>query len=397
VPSVRARATTLVGLVAVLSLTWAAPAAAQAPGAAEGAPGPAEGAPAVAVTPGAPVVANPAPPLVVLSYYQSQDLRRLARAVRRAGLPRNVPLYFGNYYGDGSHRGLLQRTPRVRGPRGARRAPLFPWRPSAFWVKRQVTRADARRLPSSFRGRIPSFGRLMRGSTSFRLGWGRELGRRFRDRMRIQRRQGLRLATWQFDEILSTSVGGQGRQVREWTRGVLDGLHRGRSQVGDRPQRGFVYIAREAFPLAGRAPTPELTAFWDTVDKASLRLIGEEYVPFTGDPAAAAQRYSDGQRALAAAGGARASLAARYLVGMTPGYRRRPGLGGNVRGRPRAAVNAFRDAYVRERAQNGIAGFGQYNFLGSNRTATAMTDAIRAIAEGLRAIATRGAAPPPPG
>jgi len=56
-------------------------------------------------------------------------------------------------------------------------------------------------------------------------------------------------------------------------------------------------------------------------------------------------------------------------------------------------VNAFRDAYVRERAQNGVGGFGQFNFIGSNRTATALTDALRAIAEGLRAIAGRGAAP----
>jgi hypothetical protein len=215
--------------------------------------------------------------------------------------------------------------------------------------------------------------------------------------MRIQRRQGLKLATWQYDEILSTSSGSQGRQVREFTRGVLEGLHLGRPRVGDRPERGFVYIAREAFPLASRPATPELTAFWDTVDRAALRLVGEEYVPFAGDPVATAVRYSDGQRALAAAGGSRAALATRYMVGMTPGYRRRPGLGGNVRGRPPSEVNAFRTAYVRERAQEGVAGFGQFNFLGSNRTRTAMTGAIRAIVEGLRALAARGSPPPAAG
>lgn len=384
------RAVSILALVLLLASANAAPATAQ-----EGEPpAGAEGAPAVGVTPAGPIVANPAPPVVVLSYYQSKDLRRLARAVRAAGIPQNVPLYFGTYYGDGGSAGLLQRTPGILpGPRGGRRAPLFPWRPSAFWVKRQVTDRDARRLPRSFRGKVPAFGRLLRGPTSFRVNWGRELGRRFRDRMRIQRRQGLRLATWQYDEILSTSAGSQGRQVREFTRGVLDGLHLGRPQAGDRPEKGFVYMAREAFPVASRPPTPEITAFWDSVERASLRLVGEEYIPFVGDPSVAALRYSDGQRALAAAGGSRAALAARYMVGMTPGYRRRPGLGGNTQGRSRTEVNAFRDAYVRERAQNGVGGFGQFNFIGSNRTATALTDALRAIAEGLRAIATRGAAP----
>ncbi|MGI8674038.1 MAG: hypothetical protein ACR2KD_01920, partial [Thermoleophilaceae bacterium] len=95
------RAVSILALVLLLASANAAPATAQ-----EGEPpAGAEGAPAVGVTPAGPIVANPAPPVVVLSYYQSKDLRRLARAVRAAGIPQNVPLYFGTYYGDGGSAG----------------------------------------------------------------------------------------------------------------------------------------------------------------------------------------------------------------------------------------------------------------------------------------------------
>ena len=140
----------------------------------------------------APVTINPAPPVVVLSYYESEDLPKLVRAVRKAGIPAGTPVYFGTYAGGGDPTGLLRRPTNVlKGPPGGLRAPIFPLQPSAFWIKRQVSQRDARRAGRSYAGRIPSTGRLLAGPASRRIAWGRELGRRFRDRLRVLRRLGL--------------------------------------------------------------------------------------------------------------------------------------------------------------------------------------------------------------
>jgi hypothetical protein len=352
-------------------------------------------APAHAQEAAAPPATIPSgPPVVVISYYESRDLSRLVRAVKLAGMPAGVPLYFGNYAGGGAPSGLLKKPVRMEhGPAGGRRAPIFPINPSAFYAGRQLPARQAKRVGRSYSGRIRSFGWLLRGSTGRRVAWGRELGRRFRDRIRILRRLGVRVATWQYDEIQPSAAGSRGRAVRDLNRGILQGLTSGRPQLGDRNEQGIVFIASRALSLAQRPPTPELEAFWSTVDRAALRLVGEEYVAFEGDPGALAAAYATGQRAMYAAGGARGSLARKYVLGLTPGYLRGGGYGGNVHGRSRTEVNAFRDAYVRQRVTVGVAGLGQFNFTGANRSSTAIGDAIRALVVGLQTL--RQGYPPP--
>jgi hypothetical protein len=169
---------------------------------------------------------------------------------------------------------------------------------------------------------------------------------------------------WQFDEIVSQVA--KGRAWRDVVRGVLDGLALGRPLLGDKPQRGTVWMARHAFPLVSAPMTTELQLFWRSVERASARLAGEEYPDFVGDPRAAARSLDAGRRALLAAGPVRRAIGGRYLAGMSPGVELRPGLGGNVNGLSLAALRGWRSAYVAQRAADGVRGFAVFNFVGRN-------------------------------
>jgi hypothetical protein len=73
-------------------------------------------------------------------------------------------------------------------------------------------------------------------------------------------------------------------------------------------------------------------------------------------------------------------LARKYVAGLTPGYRLAPGLGGNTRGLPRAAVNRWRERYISARAEAGVAGLGEFNFRHENSSAQVMKDVLRQLA-----------------
>jgi hypothetical protein len=62
--------------------------------------------------------------------------------------------------------------------------------------------------------------------------------------------------------------------------------------------------------------------------RRALAYVGEDYAPFDGDARAAPRAGAAGQRALAAGGPVRRSLARRYVSGMTPGYDPARNLGG---------------------------------------------------------------------
>ena len=83
------------------------------------------------------------------------------------------------------------------------------------------------------------------------------------------------------------------------------------------------------------------------------------------------------------AGRCAARWPSRYVAGMSPGYRIGHGLGGNVRGLSRAEVNRWRNAYIAERARQGVAGFAEFHFVFENSRTTVMQDAARAVARGL--------------
>jgi hypothetical protein len=89
---------------------------------------------------------------------------------------------------------------------------------------------------------------------------------------------------------------------------------------------------------------------------------------------------------MAAQGGVLGKLASKYVVGVTPGYRDVPGLGGNVKGRSSEGVNAWRADFLNARAQFGVAGFATYNLLGENGTRKALRPLFAAFADGIRAL-----------
>ena len=226
----------------------------------------------------------------------------------------------------------------------------------------------------------------MRLSPAQRQGWGVEIGRRYRDTIRHARQAGVNVDSWQVDELGTQLAGAQGRQWREFVRGILQGITFGRRELADREGKGFVWATQRALRLASLPIDSELSAFWRGVERASFRLVGEEFPDFVGDPARAARTWAEGQRRLAAGGPVRRALAGRYVAGMTPGYRIGHGLGGNVAGLSRAQVNSWRNGYVAERARLGVAGFGEFHFVFENRRAFVMQDAAQAVARGMSLI-----------
>ena len=313
------------------------------------------------------------PKLVLLAYFEPKDVANLLDAVRRAHLPESVPVYVGSYGPS------VQVAEQVAGLSDGRYAPMFALTNEWYRQQRRLPPEQEAKVPKRLAGQVPPLAQL--GSTSARVSWGVELGARYRDAIRAAADAGANVDAWQFDEIVpSAAAAAAGRPIREFTRGVLRGLLQGRPVLGDAGMRGFVWVAHSAFGIARLAITPELTTFWQTFNRASLGYVGEEYVPFDGDPRAAARAGAVGQRALAAGGPVRRSLGRRYVPGMTPGYETDPSLGGNVHDWPRPQVNAWRAGYVQERARIGVAGFGEYDFRGANSRPTVMHDVMSALA-----------------
>jgi hypothetical protein len=261
-----------------------------------------------------------------------------------------------------------------------RYAPMFPLKPTSFWNRRRIEDAEQPR----YAGKLPSLRAILALPARPRLAWGRELGRRFRDEVRLAEAEGVRVDAWQFDELVAELSSAQGRPWREFTRGALHGLNFGRSEFGDGPRIGFVWSSRRALQIARLRVDAELRAFWRALHSATFALAGEEYPPFSGNPEDTAHAYAAEQRELAARRGSiRSELADRYVVGMTPGWQLARGVGGNVNGWPRSEVNRWRAKYVDERARIGVAGFGAYNFRYENSTERVMKDTLSGLARGL--------------
>jgi hypothetical protein len=256
---------------------------------------------------------------------------------------------------------------------------MFPIKPTSFWNRRRVAEAEEPRLA----GKLPSLTAMLSLPARERLAWGRELGRRFRDEVRIAELQGVRVDAWQLDELAAELGSSRGRQWREFTRGALHGLNFGRAELGDGPRIGFVWASRRALEVARLRVDYELRAFWRALQSATFRLVGEEYPPFVGNPVDVAQAYAAEQRLLVRGGTIRRELADRYVVGMTPGWHLARGLGGNVAGLPRSEVNRWRAKYVDERARISVAGFGAYHFRFENSSEQVMRDTLSGLARGL--------------
>jgi hypothetical protein len=314
----------------------------------------------------------------LFSYFELDDLPRLMNAVAASGMPAGTRVHVGSFGVNAETSSLIRSHP------GGRYSPMFKAEVrTAGWERRRLTADEERHVSRRFSGRVPDEPDLLRLSTAQRTGWGIEVGRRYRDSVRHARNEGVIVDKWQLDELGTQLAGSQGRQHREFVRGILQGLTFGRGELDDNEGDGFVWATRRALRLASLPVDNELTAFWRQLGRASFRIVGEEYPDFVGDPARSARTWSDGQRALASGGPVRRALAERYVAGMTPGYRIGHGLGGNVRGLPRADVNRWRNAYVTERARLGVEGFSEFHFVFENSRTTVMRDATRAVARGM--------------
>lgn len=315
----------------------------------------------------------------LLSYFELDDLDRLLAAFGGSGMPPEVRVHIGTYGVNGPASDFIRLE-------GGRYSPMFKTQRTQAWEGRRLTPREEELVGPRFRGAVPSEGRILQLSPAQRIGWGIEIGRRYRDTIRAARRDAIRVDSWQLDELGTQLAGAQGRQHREFVRGILQGLTFGRRVLGDGEGKGFVWATRRALRLASLPVDSELTAFWRQLERASFRIVGEEYPDFVGAPARAARVWSDGQRALASGGPVRRALAGRYVAGMTPGYRIGHGLGGNVQGLPRAGVNRWRNGYIAERARQGLAGFGEFHFVFENSRTFVMQDACRAVARGMALI-----------
>lgn len=311
--------------------------------------------------------------LILLSYFEPKDVPNLLAEVRRARLPADVHVFVGSY---GPNVSVSEQVAEI--PNG-RYAPMFALENEWYRQQRRLPPEQDPLVPKRLSGAVPALNQL--GSTSARVSWGVELGARYRDAVRVASDAGAQVDSWQLDELVpSTASRTAGQPIREFTRGVLRGLVFGRPVLGDASVRGFVWVAQSALGIARLPITPELTTFWQMLNRAAIAYVGEEYAPFDGDPRAVARAYASGQRALAAGGPVRRALARKYVPGMTPGYDLAASLGGNVHGWPRPRVNAWRATYVQERARSGVAGFAEFDFRFGNSNPTVMHDVLSAIA-----------------
>src|SRR4029450_13974953 len=100
---------------------------------------------------------------------------------------------------------------QIQALKRGRYAPMFPIKPTSFWSRRRVAEAEAPALA----GKLPSLTALLSMPPRRGLGWGRELGRRFRDEVRIAELEGVRVDAWQLDELAAELRGRRGRPGRE--------------------------------------------------------------------------------------------------------------------------------------------------------------------------------------
>ena len=289
----------------------------------------------------------------LFSYFELDHLTRLLDAISGSGMPARTRVHIGTY-GVNEEASITIHT---YGP--GRYSPMFKAEVrTQAWEERTLTPEEERKVSRRFAGRVPDEPALLRLSSSQRTAWGVEVGRRYRDTIRHSRAAGIVVDSWQLEELETQLASPRGRQHREFVRGVLRGMTFGRRVLGDSESKGFVWATRRALNLARLPVSAELRAFWQQLNRAAFRVVGEEFPDFVGDPARAARTQADGQRALASGGPVRRALAGRYVAGMTPGYRIGHGLGGNVDGLSRAEVNRWRNSYVAERNRIGLAGFG---------------------------------------
>jgi hypothetical protein len=326
---------------------------------------------------------------LVLAYFdiggrpQFPGLHAFVNAIQHANVPQGTTIYAGTYGHNLVTADAIDSLP------SGTYAPLLPIHetdPRGPYGGRHLPQSDLDKLDPRYGGAIPLRETGKPLPRSDYLNWGRELGYRFRDGLRHSGRNGAAIATtWQFDEVVSEVLDDpHAVPYRLYVAGVLQGLHRGRTELGDPRQKGIVWAAERTLAPLPTLPTPTgspLAILWDAIDNASRLYVGEEYVVFEGDPRRAANASSLGQRRLLAAGPTRQRIGHKYAVGTTPGLRPSAPLGGNVHGWPLAQVNRWPEQFIQARAARvRVAGFGVFDFTHENSAPDVMRAAIEAAA-----------------
>jgi hypothetical protein len=323
-----------------------------------------------------------AKPLLLISLFNGRTLAGITAQLVQAPPPADVPIFIGSYGINRVHADLIRDVPN------ARYAPMFSVQPETsrdVHRRRSVTRDEAKNLDDEFAGPIPQDPRNPVLPPNRHREWGIELGRRFRDQLRRQRTQGIDIpaGSWQLDEILGQCAGArEPNRFRQFLGGVLHGIAFGRPELLERHERGFVWCAFTALKsLPSLGITPALQQFWQDIDDASGHFIGEEYPRFDVSPITRSRTYSQPHRQLAASGGQlRKGLAARYVVGMTPGFRPSGGLGGNVLGLALPAVADWRNRFITARitAQK-PSGYAQFSLVKENARPPQLANALQSL------------------
>ena len=310
--------------------------------------------------------------VVAVSFWDASSQQHVVDAAKKSKLPGRCELYLGSY---GASTVLAKEAHAI----GARDAPLFEVVRGHLHLRR-LNAQDARRVGDTAHGGVfPVYATVLGLPWDEVFAWGREKGRRARDDIRDAVREGAVVDAWQLDELVSEVVGPRQGAIAWYVNGILTGLHAGRPELGDRPMKGLLFVAGSAFPIAS-ARGNAVDALFATIHETCFRIAGEEYPDFVGSPSAVAARENGLKGGLAAAGGVRAALAKRYMASLTPGENLGRGLGGNVSGLPMSQVDAWRSDYIKARAHEGVAGFGEYNFRYGNADPTVMLHTLEAIA-----------------
>jgi len=183
----------------------------------------------------------------LFSYFELEDLIRLLDAISGSGMPAGVRVHIGTY---GVNR-EASITVHTYGP--GRYSPMFKAEVrTAAWEERTLTPDEERQVSRRFAGRVPDEPALLGLSASQRTAWGVEVGRRYRDTIRHARAAGITVDSWQLDELGTQLAGPQGRQHREFVRGVLQGMTFGRPVLGDSEGKGVVWSTRSGSSSTGR-------------------------------------------------------------------------------------------------------------------------------------------------
>src|SRR5919108_3858584 len=164
--------------------------------------------------------------LLLLSYFEPDDVPKLVRAIRATRTPPGTRIYVGSYGVNGP----VSR--QVKSLKRGLYAPMFPLKPTSFWNRRRVDHA----AEPQYAGKLPSLNSILAASPRSRVAWGRELGRRFRDEVRIAESERVRVDAWQLDELVAELTGPQGRPWRDFTRGARHGVHFRRLAVWEGPR-----------------------------------------------------------------------------------------------------------------------------------------------------------------